>query len=204
MERHVGGEQERVGPGHRPDPPGRSAHPRHHRAVVHADHQVHAHGHTAAAAHHLADQHRRPVAPGHAVHDRHRAAVGLELGLQDQGAVAVVARAGGGSAAREDREAAVLGPAHQGREAGPRIEAGQAEPVDRAAARDQGCGLAVADQRVVLDGIGHVRGGFAPSGAAVPLTSPGRHVSVTCDFTLSPPAWPVGGDTCVCGLPRPH
>src|SRR5215470_10603012 len=36
-----------------------------------------------------------------------------------------------------------------------------------------------------------------------PLTCPGRHVSVTADFTWSPPAFPsVGGDTYVCGPPR--
>src|SRR5512146_1670608 len=38
-------------------------------------------------------------------------------------------------------------------------------------------------------------------GGRAPLTSPGRHVSVSRDFTWSPPACAVGGDTCVCGPP---
>src|SRR5258705_13016141 len=40
VKRHVGGEQERVGAGHRPDSPGGAAHPGHHRSIVHADHQL--------------------------------------------------------------------------------------------------------------------------------------------------------------------
>ena len=89
MERHVRGEQERVGPGHRPDAAGRAAHPRHHRAIVHADHQLHPHGHRAPETDDLPDDHRGPGPLRHAVHERDRAGVRLEPGLEHERVVAV-------------------------------------------------------------------------------------------------------------------
>src|SRR5688500_5554252 len=56
---------------------------------------------------------------------------------------------------RRDAPAAVLGRAQERREAGRGIEARPAQPVDRAIARDERGGLAVADQRVVFDAGGH-------------------------------------------------
>ena len=45
----------------------------------------------------------------------------------------------------------VLGTTEECREAGARVKARPAKPVDRAVATDQCCGLAVANERVVLD-----------------------------------------------------
>ena len=168
-ERQVGGEREGLGPRHRVDPVRGSAHPGDHRAVVHSHHQLHPHRHGAPAADDLADQDRRALALGHAVDHRHRAVGGLEVRLEDQGAVAVPAARGSAAVAGGQAEPAVLGAAQQGREAGGRVEAGQAEPVDGAAARDQGRGLAVADQRVVLDGVGHWYGWGYGRGRSIDL-----------------------------------
>ena len=49
----------------------------------------------------------------------------------------------------------MLGGPQQGGEAGPRVEAREAEPVDRPVAGDQGRRLAVADQGIVLDAQRH-------------------------------------------------
>src|SRR5258708_1529753 len=49
----------------------------------------------------------------------------------------------------------MIGSPEQGREAGARIEARQAEPVDRPLPRHEGAGVTVADQRVVFDGGRH-------------------------------------------------
>ena len=52
---------------------------------------------------------------------------------------------------------AVVVRAEQGGEAGTGVEAREAEPVDRALPADQRRGLQVADERVVLDALGHYR-----------------------------------------------
>ena len=84
--------------------------------------------------------------------------VGLELGLEDQRAVAVAARdVRRHRAGRREQPAAVLGVAEQRGEAGAGVEPRQAQPVDRPVAADQRGGLAVADQRVVLDATDRAR-----------------------------------------------
>ena len=154
-ERHVGGEQEGVGAGHRADSTGGAAHPGHHRAIVHTNHQLHAHGDRAPEADDLADDHRRPVALRHTVHDGDGTGVRLEAGLQHERVVPVATVHRACPVAWRERPAPVLGPAQQGGEAGRGVEAGDAEPVDGSPARDQGGGLAVPDERVVFDGVGH-------------------------------------------------
>ena len=77
--------------------------------------------------------------------------------LEHEGVVDVAAgrdrvRVGG-----REQPPTVLRGAEQGREAGARVEAGQAQPVDRAAAADEGGGAEVAEHGVVLDRRGHVR-----------------------------------------------
>ena len=54
-----------------------------------------------------------------------------------------------------DLPAAMLRSAQQSGEAGGRIEAWPAQPVDRPVAADQSCGLAVTDQRVIFNRLGH-------------------------------------------------
>ena len=56
---------------------------------------------------------------------------------------------------RRDLPPAVVAVAEQRREHRARVEAGHAEPVDRAVLADQRRGLRVADERVVLDPLGH-------------------------------------------------
>jgi hypothetical protein len=52
---------------------------------------------------------------------------------------------------RADQPAAVPRLTQQGREACGGVEARQAQPVDRAVAADERCGLCIADERVVFD-----------------------------------------------------
>src|SRR3984893_12343211 len=56
---------------------------------------------------------------------------------------------------RRNKPPAVLGCPKQRGKARGRIEAGTAQPVDRPIATDQGCRLAVADQRIVFDSQRH-------------------------------------------------
>ena len=55
---------------------------------------------------------------------------------------------------RRDQPSAILRRAEQRREAGRRVEARQAEPVDRAVAADQSRRHQIADQTVILDRFG--------------------------------------------------
>ena len=70
--------------------------------------------------------------------------------------VVEVAAGRGVLADRAELPAAVVLGAEEGREAGGGVEARQAQPVDRPVPADQRRGVPVADQRVVLDGQGHV------------------------------------------------
>ena len=87
----------------------------------------------------------------HEIDQRDRAVLGLEVRFEDQRVGAIAPRDLGVPVARRDDEAAVLARAEQRREAGIRVEARPAQPVDRAIAADQRGALAVADQRVVFD-----------------------------------------------------
>ena len=92
------------------------------------------------------------VAQRHEVDQRDGAVGGLEVGLEDQRVGAVAARDARRSARRGAmRQRPCSGVAEQRGEAGAGVEARPAQPVDRAVAADQRGGLAVADQRVVLD-----------------------------------------------------
>ena len=100
----------------------------------------------------------RPRAPrlgrpgaGHEVDHPDRAVLGLELGLQDQGVAAVAAPDAPDPTGRGDPPVAIAPVAEQRREAGPGVEAGQAQPVDRAVPAHQGRGLGVGNDRIVLD-----------------------------------------------------
>ena len=94
--------------------------------------------------------------------------VGHELGLEHERVAAVVAVGGHVRPLRgEPPRAVVLVPEQLG-EAGRRVEAGQAQPVDRPVPADQGRGVEVADDAVILDGERH-----APMSS--PEARPGVH-----------------------------
>jgi hypothetical protein len=110
------------------------------------------HPHRHAPPHALDDPNQIGLAlPGrHAVHDAHDAVVGLELDLEHERLAAIAAACGPYAAFRGEQPATVTLVAEQRRETGSGIEAGQAEPVDRAICADQGRGLRVADEGVIL------------------------------------------------------
>ncbi len=176
VERHVGGEEERVGPRHRPDAPGRAADPGHHRAVVHANHELHAHGDRAPDALDLAHDHRRPGALGHAVHDGGGSGVRLEGGLQDERVVAVSAlrRARPRRAARASSARARARPAARPGTPGSRNGADRANRWNR---RERS-----APRSRRRRSAHSLRWGRTWASGGCSLTSPGRHVSVSTDF----------------------
>jgi hypothetical protein len=127
-------------------------HPGHHQAVLEAEDQLHAYQDAAAQA--LHDAHElgsATVAQRHEVDEPHGAVSGLEVGLQDQRALAVAARHAADLAHGSDEPAAVPLLSQQRGKARRGVEAGQAQPVHRAVTADQGGGLQITDQRVLLD-----------------------------------------------------
>ena len=150
VRRHARAELERVGPGSRKHAAVRLAHPRHDMAVVEADHKFHAQGDLAVKAFDVAHDVAPVVRERHAVDDPHRAAVGLEVGLKDQRVSAVAPLHALHRGFGRYLPASVLRAAQQCREAGRRIEARHAEPVDRTIASNQRRRVAAADQGVVL------------------------------------------------------
>ena len=131
--------------------------PRNRAAVVEAQHQLHAHPHTSSLAAHQADDVGVAVAGRHEVDEEDGAVGRLDARLENQGVAAIAARDAGAFIGRFDQPPAVLRAAEQRRKARGRVEAGPAEPVDRSCARHQCRGLAVADQRVVLQWRPHRR-----------------------------------------------
>jgi hypothetical protein len=146
-----------VGAGDRGHPVLDGPHPRHDAAEVEAQDQLHAHGDAPAQAARDAHHVGRLVADRHRVHHLEHAPVGVEVGLQYERVVAVAALDVVGVGRRREQPAAVRRVAQQRREAGGRVEARQAEPVDRAVLADERRGLRVADEGVVLDGERHAR-----------------------------------------------
>ena len=151
VQRHRGAQIDGVGSGDRREPVVAAAHPGHHVAVVEAQPQVHAHGHGAGDALHDAHHVGGVPAGWHEVDDADRSLLGVPFGCQDQRVVPVVPSgrliaSGGGQAPPSG-----VGTAEQCGEAGRGVEPWQAQPVHGAVAADQGGGLQVAEQRVVLD-----------------------------------------------------
>ena len=167
---------EGVGSPDRADPVVLAAHPRNPGPEVQPDGQLDPHGHGAARALDHADQGRRRRPDRHAVAQHDDAVRGLELGLEDQRPRAIAPAHGPHGARRRDEPPAVLGRAEERREAGGRIEAGNAEPVDRAVPPDEGRCLAVSDDRVVLDAQRHAVGSPHPenSGPSSPFVPRAR------------------------------
>ncbi len=136
-------------------------HPRGHPAVAETHPQLRAHRHPAADALHDADELRGAVTRGHEIGHPYGAARGVPLRLQDEGVAAIPPPVGPGrfcsfrSRGAQAPEAVLLG-AQQARENGVGIEAGKAQPVRCAVPADQGGGLHVSDECVILDAPGHV------------------------------------------------
>ena len=87
----------------------------------------------------------------HEVGDANGTAVTNELALEDQRLVSVSLLRLAHRHRRANGPRSVLVVADQPREAGIRVEARNAQPVDGAAARDQRGGVRIADETVVLD-----------------------------------------------------
>ena len=80
-----------------------------------------------------------------------RAGLSLEFGFENERAGAITATYGAQALRRGNEPAAIIGGPEQRGKARGRIEAGPAQPIDRAVAADQSRRLAVADQRIVFD-----------------------------------------------------
>jgi len=91
----------------------------------------------------------------HEIGDPGRALVGFEVRLQDHRVAAVSPADLAHRTGRRQPPPALRGRAQQAGEAGRRIEARAAEPVDRAVAADQRRRVAISDQGVVFDGQRH-------------------------------------------------
>ena len=128
-----------------------AAHPRNDRAVAEPDHELHPDRHRSLDA--LDDPHDvRILAAGrHEVDHADDARLAMEVELVHQRAFAIAPLDVGHLAVRRQQPAAVPLIAEQRREARIGVEAGQAEPVDRAVPAHERGGLQVADQAVILE-----------------------------------------------------
>src|SRR5262249_12993565 len=115
------------------------------------------HRYFAALPLHQTDDRRISVTHWHEIDQGNTAIPGIENRLQHHGAVVISAadtwhRVGGA-----DLPSSVFGRAEQGCEARIAVEAWPAQPIDGAVATDEGRGLAITDQRIVLDGHRKIR-----------------------------------------------
>ncbi len=149
-----------VGSGDGDPLPVTAADPGHDVSVVEAQAQGAAHGDLAGQA--LDDAHDvgGDVALRHEVDDLDGSAVrGVPVRLQDERAVHVGAPGAAlalGGLGRCDAPVAVLPVPEERGEAGGRVEARQAQPVDGPVAADEPAGHQVADDRIVFDGLCHL------------------------------------------------
>ncbi len=182
------------------------ADPGHRRPVVEADDQIQRHRHGAAHALHHPHQVGSRPAYRHAVREADAAFVAVEGRLEDERAgpvapldpQAAAARAVGRR--RRDLPASVRAIAEQRGEARTRVEAGQAQPVDRAVAPDERGRLGVSDERVVLDphaaypapgrwpgSAGNALGRGAPATRAPIRVRPGPSCAAVLTLPVHPP-----------------
>ncbi len=147
-----------VGPGREPGQPLVAGDPGHDLAVVEAHRQLHVHVDRAADALDGADQVGVVVPDGHAVGDAHRPARRVELGLEHERIRPVPATRGEDgtlAAGRRELPVAVGLVTEEPSEAGGGVEVRQAHPVDRSVDADEGGGVQVADDGVILDALAH-------------------------------------------------
>ena len=140
-----------IGPGDGVDPAFVVADPRHNVAVVEPERQFAAHPHGAADTDHDPHDIRHLVAGRHEVNDPDLALGQIPLGFKDQRALPVAAARAFPAARRRQEPPAGRGGIEEGAEAGRRVEARQAQPVDGTFGADQGSGVQIADHCVILD-----------------------------------------------------
>src|SRR6266702_1113363 len=128
-----------------------AAHPGNVYAEAKADHELHPHLDLATDAADQSHDIGRLAARRHEVDQRDGAGLCLKARFEDEGIAEIAARRTGDVLGGRNQPAAVLARAEDGGKAGVGIEGRPAQPVDRAVAPDQRRGLAVTDQRVVLD-----------------------------------------------------
>ncbi len=126
-------------------------HPRDDRAVVEAEHELHPHRHAPLEPLDDPDDVGIVAAWRHEVGHANAAVLGVEVELVDERALPVAALDALDLAVGREQPAAVALVPEQRGEARARVEAREAEPVDRAVAPDERRRLQVADQPVVLD-----------------------------------------------------
>jgi hypothetical protein len=144
-------EQDGVGTGDRDERPLERPHPRHDRAVVEPQDELHAHVDASPDPFHDPYEIGVRLTGRHEVDEPDDAGIRLELALEDERVVAIAPRQRSKLAVRLDRPVPVLRRAEESGEERPRVEAGEAQPVDGAVAADERAGLEIADERVVLD-----------------------------------------------------
>ena len=125
--------------------------PRDDPAEVEPDHELGAHLDLAGEAFDDADDVGRAPARRHEVDHADAPAGELVHRLEDERVVAVAPRRPHRRSGRREQPASVILGAEEGGEAGARVEAREATPVDGAVAADERHRLEVADQPVVLD-----------------------------------------------------
>ena len=145
---------------------GPAAHPGARRAVAEADDPLVDHPNGAVEPLDATQHVGAPVGDRHEVGHPHGPRGGAMHRLEDEGAVDVAARGDGVLVDRTEQPAAVVGRAEQCGEAGVRVEAWQAQPVDRPAPADEGGRAEVAQDGILLDRRGHVLVAHAPEYAA--------------------------------------
>jgi hypothetical protein len=118
--------------------------------VIEPSHKLSLEMHTSSSTHDDA-QKMRADSQCHEIHDRGIAAFCLEFGLEDQRAGAITPTDRNKRLFRSNQPPAGFSAPEQGSKACGRIETRPAKPIDRAIAADQSRGLAIADQRVILD-----------------------------------------------------
>ena len=127
------------------------AHPGDDAAVVEAEDELHPHRHAPLEPLDDPDDVGSVAAWGHEVDDANAAVLGVEVELVHERVLSVAALDALDLAVGREQPAAVALVPEQRGEAGARVEAREAEPVDRAVPPDECRGLQVADQAVVLD-----------------------------------------------------
>ena len=157
-QRHVGAQQHLIGPDDGAQPIGAAPHPRHGAAVVEPEQDLGLHFDGTGFAAHQAHQVDLVLVRRlrHEVGEGHGSAGGLEPCLQDRGARKIAARHSRPGFGRADDPAAVLDAPQERGETGGRIEARQAQPIDRAVAVHERRGARIADQSVVFDQARHL------------------------------------------------
>ena len=142
---------EAIGAGDRRDAAVDALNPRDDRAVPEAHDQLHPHRHPATISHYDAKHVCALAVDGHQVEDGDAALLSLELGLQDERAVAVAAAHPLHSPGRRQQPAAVVRRPQQCGEGRIRVEARETEPIDRPVLGDEREAAEVSDDGVVLD-----------------------------------------------------